>query len=91
MEHEEGKAETPEVVETVPVTVGPTVSFRELANEISISTDQDGGVRPYAQKLTNCWRCEFMNRVKQEEDPGPFGFSHTRLGMERAHEKSVQR
>jgi hypothetical protein len=41
----------------------------------------------YAAKLLNCWRCEFMNRVKQEEDPGPFGFSHTRLGMERALEK----
>jgi NADH:ubiquinone oxidoreductase subunit 5 (subunit L)/multisubunit Na+/H+ antiporter MnhA subunit len=35
------------------VVVGPTVSFRELANEISISTDPHGGVRPYAQKLTN--------------------------------------
>ncbi len=38
----------------------------------------------YAQKLTNCWRCDFMNKVKQEEEPTLFGFSHTRLGMERA-------
>jgi hypothetical protein len=28
-----------------------------------------------------------MNKVKQEEDPAPFGFSHTRLGMERSLEK----
>ncbi len=41
----------------------------------------------YAQKLTNCWRCDFMNRVKREEEPTPFGFSHTRLGMERALQK----
>ncbi len=38
----------------------------------------------YAQKLNNCWRCDFMNRVKQEEDPTPVGFSVTRLGMERS-------
>ncbi len=41
----------------------------------------------FAQKLHNCWRCEFMNRVKQEEDPAPLGFSHTRLGMEKSIEK----
>lgn len=41
----------------------------------------------YAKKLLNCWRCEFMNVVKQEEEPGAYGFSHTRLGMERALEK----
>ncbi len=41
----------------------------------------------YAKKLLNCWRCDFMNRVKQEEAPTVFGFSHTRLGMERALEK----
>ncbi len=40
----------------------------------------------YAQKLTNCWRCDFMNRVKKDEEPTLFGFSHTRLGMERALE-----
>ncbi len=38
----------------------------------------------YAAKLLNCWRCEFMNKVKQEEESGPLGFSHTRLGMERS-------
>jgi hypothetical protein len=42
----------------------------------------------YAQKLTNCWRCEFMNLVKQEEEPTPFGFSHTRLGIESVLKKS---
>lgn len=42
----------------------------------------------YAQKLSNCWRCDFMNKVKQEEDISPIGFSHTRLGMERAIQKT---
>ena len=37
----------------------------------------------YAQKLNNCWRCDFMNKVKQEEDPSDHGFSVTRLGMEK--------
>jgi hypothetical protein len=41
----------------------------------------------YAQKLNNCWRCEFMNKVKKEEEPSNIGFSHTRLGMERSIEK----
>jgi hypothetical protein len=41
----------------------------------------------YAQKLNNCWRCEFMNLVKKEEEPTAFGFSHTRLGMEKTLEK----
>jgi len=41
----------------------------------------------YAAKLSNCWRCEFMNKVKQEEEPNPLGFSHTRLGMERCLER----
>ena len=41
----------------------------------------------YAQKLTNCWRCDFFTGVKQEEDPTPHGFSATRLGMERVIEK----
>jgi hypothetical protein len=43
----------------------------------------------YAQKLHNCWRCDFMNAVKREEEPTPLGFSHTRLGMERAKEKQL--
>jgi len=42
----------------------------------------------YAQKLNNCWRCEFMNLVKKEEEPTEHGFSHTRLGMERAMSKA---
>jgi hypothetical protein len=45
----------------------------------------------YAQKLNNCWRCDFMNKVKQEEDPAPFGFSVTRLGMDKVMEKQGQR
>ena len=43
----------------------------------------------YAQKLANCWRCDFMNAVKQEEDSAALGFSVTRLGMERSLEKST--
>jgi len=41
----------------------------------------------YAQKLHNCWRCEFMNAVKKEEEPTQQGFSHTRLGMDKSLEK----
>jgi hypothetical protein len=41
----------------------------------------------YAKKLNNCWRCDFMNAVKREEDPTPLGFSHTRLGMDKSLEK----
>ncbi len=41
----------------------------------------------YAQKLNNCWRCDFMNRVKKEEEDCPIGFSATRLGMDKALEK----
>jgi len=41
----------------------------------------------YAKKLLNCWRCEFMNMVKQEEDPSEYGFSHTQLGMHNALDK----
>lgn len=44
----------------------------------------------YAKKLVNCWRCNFMNAVKREEDPNPLGFSHTRLGMERSIERKKQ-
>ena len=45
----------------------------------------------YAQKLNNCWRCEFMNLVKKEEEPTEFGFSATRLGIEKVLEKSKQK
>src|SRR5512135_3206112 len=41
----------------------------------------------YAQKLNNCWRCDFMNTVKKEEESTQIGFSHTLLGMERTAEK----
>ena len=41
----------------------------------------------FAQKLHNCWRCDFMNTVKKEEEPAQLGFSATRLGMERSIEK----
>ena len=41
----------------------------------------------YAEKLANCWRCDFMNEVKKEEEQTPHGFSHTRLGMEKSMEK----
>jgi len=41
----------------------------------------------YAQKLHNCWRCEFMNAVKKEEEPEALGFSATRLGLDKALEK----
>jgi hypothetical protein len=42
----------------------------------------------YAQKLDNCWRCDFMNSVKKEEEPSPAGFSATRLGMDLAIKKN---
>jgi hypothetical protein len=45
----------------------------------------------YAQKLNNCWRCEFMNLVKKEEESNEYGFSHTRLGIERVLMKTVKR
>jgi len=41
----------------------------------------------YAEKLANCWKCDFMNAVKQEEDREELGFTQTRLGMERARQK----
>ncbi len=43
----------------------------------------------YAQKLNNCWRCDFFNTVKREEEPSSHGFSATRLGMERVIEKQL--
>ncbi len=45
----------------------------------------------YAKKLLNCWRCEFMNMVKQEEEPSEYGFSHTQLGMHNALDKQKTR
>jgi hypothetical protein len=41
----------------------------------------------YAQKFNNCWRCDFMSAVKQEEEPTTFGFSATRLGLDSVLQK----
>jgi len=45
----------------------------------------------YAQKLSNCWRCDFMNMVKKEEESAEFGFSATKLGMEKTIEKTKKK
>lgn len=45
----------------------------------------------YAQKLNNCWRCDFMNLVKKEEESCPIGFSATRLGLDRALDRKKQK
>ncbi len=42
----------------------------------------------FAQKLTNCWRCDFFNKVKEEEDPTPHGFSVTLLGIQSTLKKT---
>lgn len=42
----------------------------------------------YAKKLNNCWRCDFMNLVKKEEEATQFGFSATRLGIEHVLRKT---
>ncbi len=34
-----------------------------------------------AQKQHNCWKCDFFQRVRKEEDSSPVGFSATLLGM----------
>lgn len=36
-----------------------------------------------AQKQHNCWKCEFFQKVRKEEDGSPIGFSTTMLGMQR--------
>lgn len=41
----------------------------------------------YAQKLSGCWRCDFYNAVKTEEEPNGHGFSATLLGMQKVKEK----
>lgn len=41
----------------------------------------------YAQKLNNCWRCDFFAVVKKEEEPSSCGFSATRLGMQKIIER----
>ncbi len=37
----------------------------------------------YAQKLSDCWRCDFFNTVKAGEAETEAGFLATRLGVER--------
>jgi len=44
----------------------------------------------FAQKLGNCWSCDFMNRVKAEEDKEQNGFSMSRLAMERTLQLRMQ-
>jgi hypothetical protein len=44
----------------------------------------------FAEKLHNCWRCEFMKAVQADEEQTPLGFSTTRLGMDRTREKQRQ-
>lgn len=41
----------------------------------------------FAEKLNSCWKCDFLNTVKKEEDSSPVGFSVTRLGMIKTIEK----
>jgi hypothetical protein len=41
----------------------------------------------YAQKLSNCWRCDFFISVKNQEEPTDCGFSATRLGIEKTIQK----
>lgn len=40
-----------------------------------------------AEKLHNCWKCEFMIAVKQEEESSPAGFIATRIGMDKERAK----
>jgi hypothetical protein len=41
----------------------------------------------YDQKLIDCWRCDFFKTVKKEEEPNVYGFSTTRLGIEKLIER----
>ncbi len=44
----------------------------------------------FAEKITNCLRCDFYNLVKTEEEASPLGFSATLIGMNGQHEKRIQ-
>ncbi|HEY6010114.1 MAG TPA: hypothetical protein VIX18_01485, partial [Nitrospirota bacterium] len=44
----------------------------------------------FAEKLSNCLRCDFYNLVKSEEEASPLGFSATLIGMNTQHEKRIQ-
>ncbi len=36
-----------------------------------------------AHKQHNCWKCDFFQHVRKEEEAAPAGFSGTLLGMQR--------
>ncbi len=40
------------------------------------------------QKRAACWECDFLKLVKKDEGPERFGFSHTRLCMDRVKQKA---
>ena len=40
-----------------------------------------------AQKQHNCWKCDFFQHVRKEEDKSAQGFSTTMLGMMKVLEK----
>ncbi len=44
----------------------------------------------YAQKLADCWRCDFFNAVKGQEEPTSEGFQISRLSIEKFLERSVR-
>ena len=44
-----------------------------------------------AQKRNACWECDFLKMVKKEEEPETFGFSGTRLGMDRVAQRFASR
>ncbi len=44
----------------------------------------------FAEKLTNCLRCDFYNLVKTEEEASALGFSATAIGMKGQHEKRIK-
>ena len=42
------------------------------------------------QKRSACWECDFLKLVKKEEEPETFGFSGTRLGMDRVVQRTAR-
>jgi hypothetical protein len=41
------------------------------------------------QKRESCWVCDFLKQVRQDEEAGSRGFSHTRLGMDRVLQRNA--
>ena len=41
----------------------------------------------YAEKLKDCWKCEFMLLVQKEEELSPLGFSSSRKAIEKKFKK----